>query len=127
QLTPMRVVAPVGGEVVLLAGICGPDGYFVKRQPLEWMLSPDSVGTFIEVGDDAPGKLISALQLHSGPAVEKLDVDFARGRTSNKATLITRGSPECTDDIQLREGQTWLSLSSPSEGVSRVTVLAPES
>ncbi len=24
-------------------------------EPLEWMLTPDSVGTFIQVGDDAPG------------------------------------------------------------------------
>lgn len=127
QLTPLRVVAPVGGEVVLLAGICGPNGYFVKRQPLEWMLSPDSVGTFIEVGDDSPGKLISALTLHSGPRAEKLDVDFAKGRTSSSEAMITRGSPDRNDDIPLKEGQTWLSISSPSEGVSRVTVLAPDS
>ena len=127
QLTPTRIVAPVGGEVVLLAGICGPNGYLVNRQPLEWMLSPDSVGTFIEVGDDSPGRLISSLTLQSSPKVEKLDVDFAKGRTSSKETVIDRGSPNCNDDIHLKEGQTWLSISSPSEGVSRVTVLAPDS
>ncbi len=127
QLTPTRIVAPVGGEVVLLAGLCGPSGYLVKRQPLEWMLSPDSVGTFIEVGDDSSGHFISSLTLHKAPKVEKLDVDFAKGRTSSKETLITRGSPDRQDDIALKEGQTWLSISSPSEGISRVTVLAPES
>ncbi len=126
QLTPLRVVAPVGGEVVLLAGICGTDGYLVKREPLEWMLSPDSVGTFIEVGDDKPDPL-TRLLMHSAPKIEKLDVDYARGRTSYKETLITRGSPNCDDDIPLLEGQTWLSISSPSEGVSRVTALAPDS
>ncbi len=126
ELTPVRVVAPVGGEVVLLAGICGEDGYLVKRQPLEWMLSPDSVGQFIEVGNDAPGKLAGLMSL-GDPKIEKLDVDFARGRTSNKEQLITRGTPACNDDIKLREGETWLSVSSPSEGVSRVTVLAPDS
>lgn len=125
QLTPTRIVAPVGGEVVLLSGICGPDGYLVKREPLEWMLSPDSVGTFIEVGDDRPGKLSNFF--HRDPKIEKLDVDFAKGRTSSKRTLITRGTPNCDDDIELREGQTWLSISSPSEGVSRITVLAPDS
>ncbi|MCR9296923.1 MAG: hypothetical protein NXI32_29790, partial [bacterium] len=125
QLTPMRVVAPVGGEVVLLAGICGEDGYLMKREPLEWMLSPDSVGTFIAVGDDGTSG-VSSFLFHDNK-IEKLDVDFARGRTSRKETTITRGSPNCNDDIRLREGQTWLSISSPSEGVSRVTVLAPES
>lgn len=127
QMTPMRVVAPVGGEVVFLAGICGPDGYLVKREPLEWMLAPGSVGTFIEVGDDSPGHLISSLTLHRAPKVEKLGVDFAKGRTSSKETLIGRGSPDCKDDIKLKEGQTWLSISSPNEGVSRITVLAPDS
>lgn len=126
QLTPVRVVAPVGGEVVLLAGICGKDGYLVKREPLEWMLSPDSVGQFIEVGDDSQG-LLAGLVHHKGPKVEKLDVDFARGRTSSQEQLITRGTRKVEDDIKLREGETWLSVSSPSEGVSRVTVLAPDS
>jgi uncharacterized repeat protein (TIGR01451 family) len=124
QLTPLRVVAPVQGEVVLLAGICGPDGHFVRRERLEWMLSPDSVGQFIEVGNDARGKLAGFMH---GPVAEKLDVDFARGRTSSRPQVITRGTPQKNDDIQLRDGETWLSISSPSEGVSRVTVLAPDS
>ncbi|GIW97759.1 MAG: hypothetical protein KatS3mg111_1092 [Pirellulaceae bacterium] len=125
-LTPLRVVAPVGGEVVLLAGICGPDGYLVKRQPIEWMLSPDSVGTFIEVGDEDRSLLMRTVRFRD-PKVEKLDVDFAKGRTSSKSGLITRGTTNPRDDIPLLEGQTWLSLSSPSEGISRVTVLAPDS
>ncbi|MCC6510823.1 MAG: hypothetical protein IT423_17090, partial [Pirellulaceae bacterium] len=89
QLTPTRIVAPVNGEVLLLAGICGKDGYLLKKEPLEWMLAPGSVGQFIEVGDDAKGLLCSALR--SGPKVEKLGVDYARGRTSNKETLLTKG------------------------------------
>ncbi len=125
QLSPTRIVAPVNGEVLLLAGICGKDGYLLKREPLEWMLAPGSVGQFIEVGDDAKGKLCSSFR--SGPKVEKLDVDFARGRTSAKATLLTKGTPGCEDDLEVAEGQTWLSISSPNEGVSRVTVLAPDS
>lgn len=126
QLTPLRVVAPVGGEVVLLAGICGEDGYLVKREPIEWMIAPDSVGQIIEVNDDAPGKLSSFLHPHR-PKVEKLGVDFAKGRTSSKAQIIDRGTPNCDDDIHLRDGETWVSISSPTAGITRVTSLAPES
>lgn len=126
QLTPLRVVAPVGGEVVLLAGICGEDGYLVKREPIEWMIAPDSVGQIIEVNDDAPGKLSSLLHPHR-PKVEKLGVDFAKGRTSSKAQIIDRGTPNCDDDIHLRDGETWVSISSPTAGITRVTSLAPES
>ena len=126
-LTPTRIVAPVGGEVVLIAGVCGEDGYLVSGEPIEWMLAPDSVGEIIEVGDDMKGKRRSAWGRPSKPVVEKLDVDFARGRTSAEAGRITRGSLKPTDDLVLKKGQTWVSLTSPTEGSSRVTVLAPDS
>lgn len=124
-LTPQKIVAPVGGEVVLLSGICGPDGYLEMNEQLEWMLSPDSVGNFIQVGDDDPG-LIHKL---AGSAVrpEKKDPSYAIGITSTKRIRITRGNNDPRDDVQLEKGQTWLTISSPSEGTSHVTVLAPES
>ncbi|MCG8653625.1 MAG: hypothetical protein MI861_27555, partial [Pirellulales bacterium] len=40
-LSPQRIIAPVGGEVVLLSGICGTDGYLQVNEPLEWMLTPE--------------------------------------------------------------------------------------
>ena len=49
-MTPSRIIAPVGSEVVVITGICGGDGYLATNQPLEWMLSNDSVGQLIEVG-----------------------------------------------------------------------------
>ncbi len=124
-LTPQKIVAPVGGEVVLLSGICGTDGYLQMNEKLEWMLAPDSVGTFLQVGDDDPG-LIHRL---AGSKVrpEKKDPSYAIGITSTKQMLITRGNNDASDDVKLEKGQTWLSISSPSEGTSHVTVLAPES
>ncbi|HAC91245.1 MAG TPA: hypothetical protein DCF63_11550, partial [Planctomycetaceae bacterium] len=97
-----------------------------KQETIEWMLSPDSVGQIIQVCDDAPGKLSGFLHPHR-PKVEKLGVDFARGRTSSKAQVIDRGTPDCSADIHLRDGETWLSVSSKTAGVSRLTVLAPDS
>ena len=124
-LTPTKVVAPVGGEVVLLSGICGPDGYLQMNEKLEWMLTPESVGTFVQVGDDEPGivgKLVGSMD-----RPRKYDPTYAMGVTSSKRTLITRGNMNPRDDVQLEKGQTWITISSPSEGTSRVTVLAPES
>jgi len=128
-LTPTKIVAPVGGEVLLLAGICGKDGMLVTGEPIEWMLSPESVGQIIDVGD--AGKE-SKKEQHfwkkaSGPTLGKIDVDFARGLTSREAGRITRGTAKTDDDLPIRLGQTWLSLSSPTEGVSKVTVMAPDS
>ena len=123
-LTPQKIVAPVGGEVILLSGICGTDGYLQMGESLEWMLTPDSVGTFIQVGDDAPG---FAHRLTGIKKAEKQDPSYARGVTSTKRLLITRGNLDPKDDVQLEKGQTWISISSPTEGTSHVTVLAPES
>ncbi len=126
-LTPTRIVAPVNGEVILLAGVCGKDGYLVTNEPVEFMLSSKSVGEFVEVGDDAKGQRRSFFKKDTSPKVEKLGVDFARGRTSREAGNITRGTSTIDDDLPIRKGQTWISLTSPSEGISKVTVLAPDS
>jgi len=123
-LSPQRIVAPVGGEVILLSGVCGTDGFLALGEPLEWMLTPESVGTFIEVGDDAPGALHRLAKIEK---TDKLSASFARGVTSTKKALITRGNLNPNDDVPLDKGQTWLSISSPTEGTSRVTVLAPDS
>ena len=123
-LTPQKIIAPVGGEVVLLSGICGADGYLQMGEQLEWMLTPDSVGTFIQVGSDDPGLMHRLARIKK---VVKRDPSYALGVTSTKRTLITRGNLDPRDDVQLEKGQTWITLSSPSEGTSRVTVLAPES
>ncbi|TVQ01165.1 MAG: hypothetical protein EA381_06160 [Planctomycetaceae bacterium] len=123
-LSPQRIVAPVGGEVILLSGICGQDGHLQVGQPLEWMLTNDSVGTFIEVGNDAPGMLHRLAKIQEP---DKRSGTYAIGVTSTKRSLITRGNRDRNDDVPLDKGQTWLSISSPSEGVSRVTVLAPQS
>ncbi|MFN6300755.1 MAG: hypothetical protein ACK6AT_01280 [Planctomycetota bacterium] len=127
-LTPTKLVAPVGGEVILLAGICGKDGMLVTGEPIEWMLSPESVGQIIDVGDNNQSQKQHLFKKHqSQNDAGKIDVDFARGRTSTEPGKITRGTSRTDDDLPIRKGQTWLSLSSPSEGVSKVTVMAPES
>ena len=123
-LSPQRIVAPVGGEVVLLSGICGDDGHLQMGEPLEWMLTPQSVGTFIEVGDDDPGLVHKLARIKRS---SKQDPSYAHGVTSTKRVKITRGNLNPADDVQLEKGQTWITISSPSEGTSKVTVLAPDS
>lgn len=120
--TPARIVAPVGSEVVVLAGICGPDARFAINQPLEFMLSNDSVGQIIEVG----GTDKKAYNRFIGPAARKFDGQYAWGRTGHKEKLLTRGTPTPVDDIQLLKGQTFLSLSSASPGTTYLTSVAPK-
>ncbi len=78
--TPARIIAPVGSEVVVLAGICGPDGRFAINQPLEFMLSNDSVGQLIEVG----GTQHETFNQVVGPTARKFDGQYAWGRTGSE-------------------------------------------
>ncbi len=121
-LTPSKIVAPVGSEVVLLAGLAGANGYFVPRQPVEWLLSQESVGHFIDVGEDDHPTL--SCLLHRTP--ERRSSNFAVARTTSQARAITRGTPATTDDIWLQKGQTWVTLTSASEGISHVTAVATD-
>ncbi|MFM7931367.1 MAG: hypothetical protein ACKO9Q_26990, partial [Pirellula sp.] len=78
-LTPTKLVAPVGGEVILLAGICGKDGMLVTGEPIEWMLSPESVGQIIDVGDNNQSQKQHLFKKHQNQSdAGKIDVDFAR-------------------------------------------------
>lgn len=121
-MTPSRIVAPVGSEVVVLAGICGGDGFFVKNQPLEWMLSNNSVGEIIEVGGRSHSKFNHLIP----PTAKKLSGQYALGRTGLKRVSLSRGTPTPVDDIDLAEGQTFISVSSSSPGTSYVTAVAPK-
>ena len=121
-MTPSRIVAPVGSEVVVIAGICGSDGFFAVNQPLEWILSNDSVGQFVEIG----GMQHSTFNKLIPPTSRKFDGQYAWGRTGLKNQILSRGTPTPLDDIELRKGQTFVSVSSASPGTSYVTGVAPK-
>lgn len=121
-MSPYRIIAPVGSEVVVLTGICGDGGHYLLNQPIEWNLSNDSVGQFIEVG----GTQHSTFNQLVPPTSKKISGSYAKGRTGLKELLLSRGTPTPIDDIQLAKGQTYVSVSSESPGTSYVTGIAPE-
>lgn len=121
-LLPKTVVAPVGGEVVLVSGLWGSNGHLVKHEELRWILSQGSVGHFVEVGGRGRALLAG---LHGKPT-EVVSGSFANSRTTAKPRLLTRGTPSPADDVALLAGQGWITVTSPSEGVSHVSVMAPD-
>ena len=106
----------MGSEVVLVGGLCGDDGYLITSQKIEWNLSQDSVGQFVDFSDRGS----------YWNASKKLSADYAITKTSRRSEVVTRGTPSVTDDIVQQKGQCWISLTSASEGTSYVTALAPE-
>lgn len=122
KIKPGMLVAPVGSDVVLSAGLCGPDGNFITRQPLEWMLNPDGVGQIVQVGQETRNPITGLFS--STPS--KVATNFAKAKTSTMAQTITRGTPTPADDLKLGKGESWISITSPTEGATHVTVVAPK-
>ncbi len=118
-LTPQSMVAPVGSDVVLLATATDGRGQPLTGHRVEWMLSPDSVGQLITLDRKTAGRQASQR------IPTKVDNNFAVGTTAARPTTLTRGTPTQVDDVIVRQGQAWISVSSATDGASYVTALAP--
>jgi uncharacterized repeat protein (TIGR01451 family) len=122
KITPSRIVAPVNSEVILAAGICGPNGYYITRQPIEWMLNQDGVGQIVAVGKESPNDV--SFLLRNSP--QKVATNYARAHTSTISQVLDRGTKNPGDDVCLDKGQSWISVTSPTEGATHVVVWAPK-
>jgi uncharacterized repeat protein (TIGR01451 family) len=121
-MSPERVLAPVGSEVVLKTSICTADGYTLADQKIEWMLGRNGVGQFVELG----GKGLFHPPLLPFLRGTKVDNYLARGYTANGPLCITRGTADPLDDVNINRGDAWITVTSPSEGTSYVTAYTPE-
>lgn len=122
QIEPRELVAPVGSEIIVIAGVLGPDGYLRTNRRLEWSITPGSVGQFVSV---EPGGFTDLL-LGDFTWPRIVNATTAIGDTSRSNILLNRGTPTPEDDKYVRRGQGWISLTSPLEGTSYVNVVAPE-
>ena len=123
KLYPHVIAAPICSDVVLAAGLCGADGRYITGQPLEWMLSPDGVGQIVDVGREAKHNSITS---YWSGTPKKLTTNYVKAHTSSVAQRITRGTPTPQDDVVLGKGESWISVTSPTEGTTHVTVWAPK-
>ena len=121
KVCPAQLVAPVGSEVIVTAGLCGPSGYYLTKQPLEWMLAPDGVGQIVQVGKETTNSFASYFR----GTPNKVGPNYVRAHTSTTQQIITRGTPSRLDDVALEKGQSWISVTSPTEGTTNITVWAP--
>ncbi|MBX3412983.1 MAG: DUF11 domain-containing protein [Pirellulales bacterium] len=122
SIMPGTVVAPVGAEVVMVAGVCGHDGYLHSDQRVEWMIDPSSEGFIVDVGN---GTFHDHLRKWHERA-HKVDNTFAVGRTVHHGITLTRGTPAPEDDVPVLPGQAWITVTSSREGTSDVTAFAPD-
>ncbi|BBO32136.1 DUF11 domain-containing protein [Lacipirellula parvula] len=116
-ISPERMLAPVGSEVVLKGNICTTEGYTLAEQKIEWMLGRNGVGEFVEVS----GKGAFHPSIYPWNKGSKTDNYLATSYTANGPHCIDRGTPDPSDDVGISRGDAWVSVTSASEGTSHVT------
>jgi len=121
RIWPDRIMAPVGSEVVLKAGICAPDGYLVKNQRVEWLLPPGGPGQFVDL---AERDHVTVLRW-PWDTPRKIDNTYAITSTLCAPVCLDRGTPDPSDDLQIVPGDAWISVTSATEGASHVTAYTP--
>lgn len=114
EVRPLRCTHPVGAQHLVIATVLDEDGQPRRKRRVEWML--EGVGNIVEV--DESGYL-------AGRGY-KVDNKYAVSYTDFFEHTITRGNDDPTDDFVISPGQSWCIISSPEEGVSRLSVFAPE-
>ena len=118
MLSPFRSVAPVGSQVVMLAGVRGGDGYLRTNRRLEWWLCPGSVGRFTAIGQNSFADFLVG---------DFTDPASSPPRLPSAARPAWPSGPAGRASLSmLLRGQGWVTVSSPVEGVSHVTLVAPE-
>ncbi|MCE9551925.1 MAG: DUF11 domain-containing protein [Planctomycetes bacterium] len=120
-LTPQRMVAPVGSEVVLLAGMQTGDGKPLASERIEWIISPDSVGEFLAISNS--GKWF--VMPHWCETPRKITNTYAVGSTAASPVTLSRAPTTPGGVSQIGRGQSWITVTSPTDGTTHVTVFAP--
>lgn len=121
-ITPFSSVAPIGSEVVLLAGITDPQGNYLTSQLLDWTLPADGPGQFTATRQTGRELLDWLARQRPGKPTAK----HVTSVTASSVEVLDRGTANTQDDLMLAAGQSWIRLTSKSEGISQVTVTAPQ-
>jgi uncharacterized repeat protein (TIGR01451 family) len=114
------LVAPVGSEVFLKAGVAAPDGSLTPHERIEWSVARNGVGQLGTMGLRDTGQLFTWWA-----APNKIDPWTAVGRTAFYPVNVTGTTPGPFGEAQIDRGESWVTLTSCTEGVSQVTAFAP--
>ncbi len=115
EVTPLEDVNPVQTQHILVATVKDKDGKPLPNRRVEWIIASGSVGDIVEVDE-------SGWRASRG---YKVDNHYAVSHTNNFDHVLTMGTDDPADDIQLTKGQTWCTITSPIEGDTHIIVYAP--
>ena len=120
-ITPATSVASIGTEVLLLAGMADTQGNYLSGQMLDWSLPAGNQGRFTATRQTGRELLDWLARQGTG----KPTANHVTSVTASTAEVLDRGTANTEDDLLLGSGQTWVRLTSATEGISQISVSAP--
>ncbi|NMC19199.1 MAG: DUF11 domain-containing protein, partial [Thermogutta sp.] len=120
-LTPLETAASVGTEVILVASVRGQDQYMLTNKRVEWTLAESGVGYFVDF--NRAGVMDYLVGDFTRP--RKVTDRFVITSTTRDYQRLTRGTITPGDDVLIRPGQAWVSVTSAVEGTSLVNAYVP--
>jgi uncharacterized repeat protein (TIGR01451 family) len=121
-ISPARIVAQVGSEVPMFAGICDGKGQLAPHEQVEWMLDNGGVGSFVSVAEPIRPWCLEVVSKKA----HKVDNMYALTETAPANVILTRGTATLNDDMVVPRGYTWVTVTSPVEGNSYITAYGPD-
>jgi len=119
-LGPKNAIARPGSEVILTAGLRDKTGHLRMNQRIDWSITPNSVGHFSQIQE----REMKNILVFDFVKPKILSDTQAVTTTSRSELTLDRGTPNLNDDILVRRGESWISVTSPREGVTFVNASA---
>jgi hypothetical protein len=119
RLTPNGVMAPIGSEIVLKAGVADCDGSLLVNRQVEWGIA--GPGQFSELGTRYQIGLIT----WPWQSPRRIAANYATSTTALTGSTLYSGTPDPNDDVPIFRGEAWVTVTSACEGTSLVTAYAP--
>ena len=120
RVSPEGLVAPVGSEMLLKAGIIATDGHLVMNQRVDWSINPCGAGNVhANSGFRDRGQFLGFLE-----APQRIDNWNATSTTAVVPITLNTSTPDPSDDVPIYRGEAWVTVTSPVEGASVVTAEA---
>ena len=120
RVSPSGLVAAVGSEMLLKAGIVAREGHLVANQRVDWTVARTGVGQFTELGFRDLGQLWGFFE-----APRKVDDWTATTTTAVVPITLYTSTPNPNDNVPIFRGESWVTVTSASEGTSVVAAHAP--
>lgn len=115
EVVPVEETNPVRTQHILIATVTDAAGNPLEHRRVEWMIAEGSVGSIVEVDESG----------WYNTRGYKVNNKYAVSHTNRGDHILTRGNTDPSDDIHLKKGQTWCTITSPIEGDTHMIVYSP--